>query len=55
MKGWDIAALVPCVEEAGGVVSNLQGERADILNGGSLLSASSVELQQEVLELLNPS
>ena len=27
MHPWDIAALAPCIEEAGGVVSDLEGHR----------------------------
>ncbi len=34
MKPWDIAALVPCIEEAGGVATTLTGQREDIV--GSL-------------------
>ena len=54
MKPWDIAALVPCVEEAGGVVSSLRGSRNDILEGGSLLSASSSSVRDAVLAAIRP-
>lgn len=52
MAPWDIAALVPCVEEAGGTVSTLAGARAGVVYGGSLLSASSAALQQEIVAAL---
>jgi histidinol-phosphatase len=52
MKPWDIAALVPCIEEAGGVVSNLAGERKGILSGGSLVSSADRGLHEEVLGVL---
>lgn len=54
MKPWDIAALVPCVEEAGGVTSNLRGERNDILNGGSLLCAAGPNVRDAVLKAITP-
>lgn len=53
MKPWDIAALVPCVEEAGGVVTNLAGERQDIINGGSLITSCHPDLHREALQVLN--
>jgi len=52
MKPWDIAALVPCIEEAGGVVTSLSGERAGILSGGSLVSSSDHQLHEQVLAVL---
>ncbi|MGF1513256.1 MAG: inositol monophosphatase family protein [Elainellaceae cyanobacterium] len=55
MNPWDIAALVPCVEEAGGMVTNLAGDRQGIVFGGSLLSTCGEPLHQTVLEVLQPS
>jgi histidinol-phosphatase len=52
MHPWDIAAIVPCVEEAGGVVSTLSGDREGIAFAGSLVTACSSSLLQEVLETL---
>lgn len=54
MNPWDIAALVPCIEEAGGKITNLQGERENIVFGGSLLSTCGEPLHGEVLHLLQP-
>ena len=54
MKAWDIAALVTCVEEAGGVTSSLQGERQGILETGSLISASSPQMRDAVLAAIAP-
>lgn len=53
MKPWDIAALVPCVEEAGGVITSLEGERRGILSGGSVLASAHPRLHDEVLALLH--
>ena len=52
MQPWDIAALVPCVEEAGGVVSTLDGRREGVVFGGSLLTSCDRRLHDEVLALL---
>jgi histidinol-phosphatase len=46
---WDIAALVPCVEEAGGVVSDLDGNRQGILWKPTLLSCSNPVLQSQII------
>lgn len=52
MHPWDIAALVPCVEEAGGVVANVDGNRDDVVFGGSFLSCCGEMLLRQVLEVL---
>jgi histidinol-phosphatase len=52
MHPWDIAALVPCVEEAGGVVSTVDGRREDVVFGGSLVSCCGEKLLGEVLDVL---
>ena len=52
MFPWDIAAIVPCIEEAGGVVTDLSGNRSNILRAGSLLSSCSPKLHTEVLSIL---
>ena len=52
MNPWDIAALVPCVEEAGGVVSGLSGKREGVVFGGSLVTSCDTGLHGEVLAAL---
>ncbi|QDV33263.1 inositol monophosphatase family protein [Tautonia plasticadhaerens] len=54
MAPWDIAALVPCVEEAGGVASSLDGSRDRIAFNRSLVTSSDPALHAEVLRTLNP-
>ncbi len=54
MQPWDIAALVPCIEEAGGVASSLTGERKDVCFSGSLLTSCSERLHSELLAALAP-
>jgi histidinol-phosphatase len=53
MNPWDIAAVVPCVEEAGGAVSDMQGRRDHLVWNGSLLSTSSADLHRQVLRVLH--
>ena len=52
MKPWDTAALVPCVEEAGGVVSTVTGVRPGVVFGGSLITACCDALRQELVQAL---
>jgi histidinol phosphatase-like enzyme (inositol monophosphatase family) len=47
---YDIAALIPIIEEAGGAVANFEGGRVD--KGGHGVAAASRELLDEVLELI---
>ncbi|MFN0124743.1 MAG: inositol monophosphatase family protein [Blastocatellia bacterium] len=54
MNPWDIAALVPCVEEAGGVITTLHGARDNIVFGGSILASCDAALHQEILALIKP-
>lgn len=54
MHPWDIAALVPCVREAGGVAAPLDDNVDDIVHGGSLVTAGSPALLEEVRTLLQP-
>lgn len=54
MSPWDVAALVPCVREAGGVAMTFDGKRDDVVFGGSLITASSDLLAEAVCEVLQP-
>lgn len=49
LQAYDIAALVPIIEQAGGVVTTLEGAPAH--NGGDIIAAASVELHEEVCAL----
>jgi histidinol-phosphatase len=55
MHPWDIAAIVPCVEEAGGVVTDLEGVRERVVWRASLLSSSSSSLHRQVIGVLHGS
>jgi histidinol-phosphatase len=49
MKPWDIAALLPCVLEAGGVISDLQGANSRLLERSSIVAATSARLRDEIV------
>jgi len=48
MKPWDIGALAPCVLEAGGSVSDLDGQTTRIVERGSFVAASSAALRRAI-------
>src|SRR6185295_11108602 len=50
MNPWDIAALIPCVEEAGGVVTDLNVNRENLTWRESLLSSASPKLHSQILQ-----
>jgi histidinol-phosphatase len=52
MNPWDVAALIPCVEEAGGVISDLGGVREHLTWQSSLLSSSTPVLHAQILRVL---
>jgi histidinol-phosphatase len=52
MKPWDLAAHVVCVEEAGGVVADLNGVRAGILRADHFIAAADANLRDQALALL---
>ena len=54
MQPWDSAALVPCLLEAGGCVSTMDGNVEDVVFGGSLLTSCSPPLHATLLSMLNP-
>jgi len=54
MNPWDVAALVPCIREAGGVITSLRGEPTNIVYQPTILSSCGPELHQEILTALQP-
>ena len=53
MNPWDIAAVAPCVREAGGVLSSLDGHQ-DVVWQSNLVASANPTLHANVLELLQP-
>ncbi len=49
MSPWDIAALVPCVTESGGVISDLQGAQSQLLERQSIIAASNAGLLRQIV------
>jgi histidinol-phosphatase len=53
MKPWDVAALVPCVREAGGLATSLEGDAVGVVFSGSLVTGCDPGLHAQVLAILN--
>jgi histidinol-phosphatase len=53
MQPWDTAAIIPCIEEAGGIATTLDGKREGVVFGGSLLSTCNETLHNEILSIIN--
>lgn len=51
LNPYDISALIPIVEQAGGIVVNWQGESA--ANGGQILAAANKDLLKDAISLIN--
>jgi myo-inositol-1(or 4)-monophosphatase len=47
---WDVAALIPVIESAGGVFSDWQGNRS--ASGGNVVAAGDARVHAEVLKVL---
>jgi histidinol-phosphatase len=55
MQPWDSAAIIPCIEEAGGIATTLAGDRKGIVFGGNLLTSCDTLLHHEILGLVQPN
>lgn len=51
LKPYDIVALVPIIERAGGVITTFGGERPEA--GGDILASATPALHRQALEILN--
>ena len=54
MNPWDIAAVAPCVREAGGVLTSLDGNE-DVVWQPNLVASANPRLHDKVLQLHKPS
>lgn len=50
LQPYDVGALIPIIEQAGGVITTWDGGRPE--NGGNIVAAGSTAVHAEVLELL---
>ena len=51
LNSYDIAALIPIIENAGGVISTWDGKGAE--DGGSVIAAATPQLRDAALEIMN--
>jgi fructose-1,6-bisphosphatase/inositol monophosphatase family enzyme len=51
LQPYDIVALIPIIEKAGGVVTTFDGRPAE--QGGDVLAAATPELHRAAMEILN--
>ena len=51
LQPYDIAALIPIIEQAGGMVTTLGGERPEA--GGHIVACGCPRLHEDVLNMLN--
>ncbi len=55
MKPWDIGAIAPCVIEAGGSLSDLNGNTSRIVERTSLVAASTPALRRAISRATRPT
>ena len=55
LDGFDICALVPVVEGAGGLISDWRGNPLTLTSSGAIVAACSADLHAEALEILAQS
>ena len=51
LRAWDVAALIPIVEGAGGIITDWTG--APVLGGGDVIAAGDARVHAEALKLLS--
>ena len=51
LQPYDIQALIPIVQGAGGVITNWEG--APCLSGGQVVAAANASVHQQLLDALN--
>jgi myo-inositol-1(or 4)-monophosphatase len=50
LKPWDVAALIPIIEGAGGHITNWEGKPVE--NGGRILACGDARVHAEALKIL---
>jgi len=53
LQSYDIVALIPLIEQAGGIVTCLNGSRPE--QGGDIIAAATPQLYEAALNILNQS
>ena len=52
LKIYDYAALIPIIKNAGGIVSNWNGEELKLQSGAKMLACANKEIQKQVIKIL---
>jgi histidinol-phosphatase len=55
MSAWDVAALVVCVREAGGSVSDFAGSEDNLLQAPTFIAANTATLRRAMCRRLTPA
>jgi myo-inositol-1(or 4)-monophosphatase len=55
LKPWDVAALVPVIENAGGIVTDWTGAKLGVAQSYSVIAAGDARVHAEALAFLNAS
>jgi myo-inositol-1(or 4)-monophosphatase len=51
LKPYDVVALIPIIEGAGGVITTWDGKSAS--NGGAIIAAGDKRVHEEAMKILN--
>lgn len=52
LKRWDVAAIIPIIEGAGGVVSDWNGD--SVTGGGNIVAAGDARVHAAAVKMLKP-
>jgi inositol-phosphate phosphatase/L-galactose 1-phosphate phosphatase/histidinol-phosphatase len=53
LKNYDFAALIPIIEEAGGIITDWQGNKLDLNTSSKILACGDKKVHKEILEILS--
>lgn len=53
LKPYDYMPLIPIIEEAGGIITDWNGQRLGLQSDGDVVAAANTELHAEILDLLH--
>jgi len=55
LKNYDYMALIPIIEEAGGIVTDWNGKKMNLNSDGTILACGNKRIHKKVLEFINNS
>jgi inositol-phosphate phosphatase / L-galactose 1-phosphate phosphatase / histidinol-phosphatase len=53
LKPYDYCALIPIIEQAGGIISDWQGNALNLHSNGQVIAAGNIHCYQQALDVLN--